>query len=47
MGYLIFGRPETGVCIRNVESMDGLFRIFGISDIEVCFFFEPNDVVCP
>lgn len=47
MGYLILGSPETGVCIRDVESMDGLFRIFGISDIEVFFFLEPNNVVSP
>jgi hypothetical protein len=38
------GSPETGVCIRNVESMNGLFRIFGISDIEIVFLLQPNDV---
>jgi hypothetical protein len=39
-----FGSPEVGVCIRNVESMDSLFRIFGISDIEIVFLLQPNDV---
>jgi hypothetical protein len=45
MGYLNIGSPETGVCIRNVESMHCLFRIFGISDIEIDFLLEPNDVL--
>lgn len=40
MGYLILGGPETGVCIRDVERMDGLFRIFGISNIEIFFFLN-------
>jgi hypothetical protein len=45
MGILgCFGSPEVGVCIRNVESMNGLFRIFGISDIEIVFLLQPNDV---
>lgn len=38
MEHLILGSSWlTGVCIRNFESMHGLFRIFGISDIEMFF----------